>query len=33
MIWGDSGRIYFWIKEKDLKAKKFEKAWMISQCH
>lgn len=32
-MWGDGGRIYFWIKEKDLKAKKFEKVWMQSQCH
>lgn len=33
MMWGDAGRIYLWIKENDLIAHRFEKAWMISQCH
>ncbi len=32
MMWGDCGRIYFWIKEDDLKNKKFENIWMTLQC-
>ena len=32
MIWGDAGRLYFWIKKEDLKNKKFDKCWLISQC-
>lgn len=32
MMWGDVGRLYFWIKKDDLKNKDFEKAWMILQC-
>lgn len=32
MIWGDMGRLYFWIKKADLKNKKFDKCWLISQC-
>lgn len=33
MMWGDCGRIYFWIKKQDLKNKKFENVWCILQCH
>lgn len=33
MMWGDAGRLYFWIKKQDLAAKKFENAWCILQCH
>lgn len=32
MMWGDLGRIYFWIKKQDLKDKKFENTWCILQC-
>jgi uncharacterized protein YwqG len=32
MMWGDCGRIYFWIKKEDLKNKNFENCWMILQC-
>lgn len=32
MMWGDVGRLYFWIKRDDLKNKDFNKSWMISQC-
>lgn len=32
MMWGDSGRIYFWIKKQDLVNKDFDKAWCILQC-
>lgn len=32
MMWGDEGRLYFTIKERDLKAGKFENAWCELQC-
>jgi len=32
MMWGDCGRLYFWIKEDDLKNRRFDKVWMILQC-
>ncbi len=32
MMWGDCGRLYFWIREADLKARHFEKCWMVLQC-
>lgn len=33
MMWGDSGRLYFWIKQKDLENLDFDKAWFILQCY
>ncbi len=33
MMWGDSGRIYFWIKKQDLLKKDFGKTWCILQCY
>lgn len=33
MMWGDAGRLYFWITEDDLRHKRFENVWMISQCY
>ncbi len=32
MMWGDCGKIYFWIKEDDLRARNFDNAWLILQC-
>lgn len=32
MMWGDCGRLYFWIKTEDLKNKRFENCWTILQC-
>jgi uncharacterized protein YwqG len=32
MMWGDSGRLYFWIRERDARARDFSKVWMILQC-
>jgi uncharacterized protein YwqG len=32
MMWGDVGRLYFWIKEHHLLAKNFDKSWVILQC-
>ena len=32
MMWGDCGRLYFWITKDDLRNKRFENVWMILQC-
>ena len=32
MCWGDLGCLYFWIRDEDLRAKRFNAAWMILQC-
>lgn len=32
MMWGDLGKLYFWIKKEDLKNKNFNNVWMILQC-
>lgn len=32
MMWGDCGRLYFWIRREDLAEKRFDKVWMILQC-
>jgi uncharacterized protein YwqG len=33
MMWGDLGRVYFWIREADLRDGRFEKTWLVLQCH
>lgn len=33
MMWGDCGRLYFWIREEDLIARDFSNVWMILQCY
>jgi len=32
MMWGDGGKLYFWIRKEDLKAKNFDKSWLVLQC-
>jgi uncharacterized protein YwqG len=32
MMWGDCGRLYFWIRQQDLVNRLFENAWMVLQC-
>lgn len=32
MMWGDVGRVYFWIKKDDLEKKDFDKSWFVLQC-
>jgi uncharacterized protein YwqG len=32
MMWGDVGRLYYWIKHEDLKAARWELSWLILQC-
>ncbi len=31
-MWGDSGRIYYWMRRSDLAARAFERAWLVLQC-
>jgi uncharacterized protein YwqG len=33
LMWGDCGIIYFWIREEDARARRFDKAWLVLQCH
>ncbi len=32
MMWGDGGRLYYWIKKADLKKRDFSQCWVILQC-
>lgn len=32
MMWGDVGRLYYWIKHSDLLARDWELSWLILQC-
>jgi uncharacterized protein YwqG len=32
MMWGDMGRLYFWIRKEDLRNKKFDSSWFVLQC-
>jgi uncharacterized protein YwqG len=31
-MWGDVGRIYFWIRKSDLAAHAFDRTWLVLQC-
>ncbi|BCY06821.1 YwqG family protein [Actinoplanes sp. L3-i22] len=31
-IWGDSGRLYYWIRRQDLAARRFDQVWLVLQC-
>jgi uncharacterized protein YwqG len=31
-MWGDVGRVYFWVKQHDLESLRFDDAWLILQC-
>jgi uncharacterized protein YwqG len=33
MMWGDAGMLYYWMRDADLKARKWGAAWLISQCY
>ncbi|MBT30166.1 MAG: hypothetical protein CMO01_10950 [Thalassobius sp.] len=33
MMWGDSGRIYYWIKNDDLLNRNFDNCWFCLQCY
>lgn len=32
VMWGDAGMIYFWIREQDARALRFDETWLILQC-
>jgi uncharacterized protein YwqG len=32
MMWGDAGRIYYWIRDQDLVASAWDATWIILQC-
>lgn len=32
MMWGDVGRIYYWMHRDDLAQRRFDRAWCILQC-
>lgn len=31
-MWGDVGRLYYWVTEHDLRSHEWSNAWMILQC-
>lgn len=31
-MWGDSGNLYFMIRESDARAARFDNVWLLSQC-
>lgn len=32
-MWGDCGRVYFWIRQDDLKKRDFGNVWLVLQCY
>ena len=32
-IWGDGGKIYVWMREQDVRARRFDRCWTILQCY
>jgi len=32
MMWGDVGRLYYWLTEHDLRSHKWSNTWMVLQC-
>ena len=32
LMFGDCGRIYFYIRTEDLQARRFDRVWLILQC-
>lgn len=32
MMWGDGGRLYYWIRDEDLAARRWDRSWLVLQC-
>ena len=32
-MWGDAGMLYYWIRDDDLAARRFDRAWCVMQCY
>ncbi len=32
MSWGDTGRIYYWIRDEDLRERNWDRVWLVLQC-
>jgi uncharacterized protein YwqG len=32
LMWGDLGCLYFWMRQDDIEARRFDAAWMVLQC-
>jgi uncharacterized protein YwqG len=32
MMWGDVGRLYYWIRSPDLQERRWDRVWMVLQC-
>ncbi|WP_436521633.1 YwqG family protein [Actinoplanes sp. HUAS TT8] len=30
--WGESGRLYYWVRRQDLAARNFDQTWLVLQC-
>ena len=33
MMWGDCGMLYYCIRDEDLRARRFDDVWLVSQCY
>ncbi len=33
LMFGDGGRLYFWIRKEDLANRRFDRVWLVSQCY
>lgn len=33
MMWGDAGMLYYWIRDDDLAAWRFDRTWCVMQCY
>jgi uncharacterized protein YwqG len=33
MMWGDAGRLYFWVRRQDVASRDFSNVWLILQCY
>ncbi len=33
MMWGDAGRLYYWIRHEDLIAGQWDRTWLVLQCY